>query len=192
MSSDSKKTKAAPSDPHLTTSKLTDPTNPKPGELAIDASALASFLIDLPPGGMQGMRTEQDGFDAVVAEILANQPIRGEAAGITSADVAVLATAGEQIALIDKYLGPAEKLVELLTETRAKLDDGRQRKVTTVANAVDLRAKDGSNDELLAAYEKTRAYRSAIGAKAAKTRQKNATAAEDKTAPAPAIDIKPA
>jgi hypothetical protein len=51
---------------------------------------------------MQGMRTEQEGFDDVVEEIIANQRKHGEAAGITAADVALLQTSGEQIALIDK------------------------------------------------------------------------------------------
>jgi hypothetical protein len=178
MSDEAKKSKSTHVEPQSPKAPPADFTNPRSGDLAIDARAIASFVIDLPPGGMLGLRTEQDGYDEAVHEIIANQAKFGGTAGVTAADIEVLTTSDAQIAIIDRYLGPAAKLVELLTETRAKLDDARQRKVTTIANTVDLRAKDGRDEGLLAVYEKARSYRSVIGAKAAKTRQRKAAAAE--------------
>jgi hypothetical protein len=64
------------------------------------------------------------------------------------------------------------KAVEVLTETRYLLDDKRQHIVLDAAQAVDRRAK--SNPDLVAKYEKTRAYRSAVAKKAVKTKEKNA------------------
>jgi hypothetical protein len=62
----------------------------------------------------------------------------------------------------------------MLGETRALLEDKRQRKIFNVAVSVERREKE--DPELLAKYEKTRAYRSAIAYKAAKTRKKNTEA----------------
>ena len=47
---------------------------------------------------------------------------------------------------------------------------------TTSAVSVDQRAKKSENEDLLAKYDRTRKYRSAIGEKAAKTRRRNARA----------------
>ena len=57
------------------------------------------------------------------------------------------------------------------------LDDKRQRIVLDAAQAVDRRAK--KNDVLLARYQMTREYRSAVAKKALKTREKNAAATNE-------------
>lgn len=167
---------------------MADPIKPAViGALAIDCSALASFLLDLPPRALQGLRAEQPGFDAVVAEITAHQSTLGPKAGITQDDIARILLANERIAQIDAFLPAAKKLVEMLTETRAKLDDERQRQVHAAAGMIEGRARATGDKELLAKYEKTRAYRSAPGIKAAKTRKKNAqaAAASSSTTPTP-------
>jgi hypothetical protein len=152
------------------------------GALSIDCSFLASFAVDLPPGARRGLRVAQEGFGDVVNEIAANQAKHGEEAGITKADLDTFTTANERIAQIDAFLPAARKLVELLEETRAALDDQRQRQISAIADAVEGRAKAHKSGHLLAKYEKTRAYRSAVGIKAAKTRRRNATAQEDPAA----------
>lgn len=151
-----------------------DPKKPLIGALAIDATPVASFAVDLEAGAMQGMRTEQPGFPDVLKEIFSNQAAMGDLAGVTASDLAELQKTNEQIDQLDVYLPPAEKLAEVLVETRAKLDDKRQRLVSAIAQAVESRAKSSGNQDLLAKYEKTRAYRSAVGLKAARTRRKNA------------------
>lgn len=144
--------------------------------LAVDCTALASILVDLPPGGQKGFQATQAGYGEVVEEILGNQPRYGERAGVTRQDILRITTADSNIESIDAELSKARKIVEILEESRAKYDDQRQRHVYAVAIAVERRARANSDTELLAKYEKTRAYRSAIGIKAAKTRRKNASA----------------
>jgi peptidoglycan hydrolase CwlO-like protein len=81
-------------------------------------------------------------------------------------------------------LPAALKLVEILHESKAAIDDKRQRLISAFAQPAESRAKAQGNDTtLLAKYEKTRAYRSAIAEKGAKTRKKKeAEAAETKKA----------
>jgi hypothetical protein len=144
------------------------------GTLLIDATPFAEFIVDLPPGARQGLRSEQAGYGDAVAEVVSNQAVWGDQAGITAGDFAELTLANERIAKIDALLPAARKMVEVLEETRALLDDRRQRQVSAIATAVEGRAKALRKPELLAKYEKTRAYRSAIAMKAARTRRRNA------------------
>lgn len=150
-----------------------DPKRPILGELAVDATHLAGRLIDLPPGGKQGLRTAQPGCDAVVAEILANQEMFGERAGITALKLQELRDANDIIAEIDVLLEPTRKLVEVLDESRAVFEDRRQRSVSSIAAVVETNARASGDTELLAKYEKARTYRSASARKGVRTRQRN-------------------
>jgi hypothetical protein len=150
--------------------------------LKIDVSAMASYLVDLPPNATVGMRTEQDGYDEAVLEIKSNQAQYGEAAGVTATDIQTLILVDAQIAEVDAQLPAAAKIVEILTETRAALDDKRQRLVSAIAQSAETRAKANNTPVLLAKYERTRAYRSAIAEKGAKTRRKKEEAAAAKKA----------
>jgi vacuolar-type H+-ATPase subunit H len=177
------------------------PKNPQVGDLSIDATDLASFIVDLPPGAMQGMRTEHEGVDDVVAEITANQATWGDKAGVTAGDFDQVTTSTQRIQLIDTYLGPARKMVEMLEETRAQEVDARERAISSIAKSAETRASKPANKVLLAKYEATRAYRSEFANKGAKTRKKNVEAAKsagatttpaDKTATTPAAEDKSA
>jgi hypothetical protein len=149
-----------------------DPKNPVVGEFVFDGSEFVSYAQDLPPGKCQGMLTAREGFADVSNEILMSHATHGGKAGIPDQDAADLAACNERIARIDAFLPPLLKAVEILTETRYLLDDQRQRIALDAAQAVDRRAKKAP--ELLAKYEKTRAYRSAIAKKGLKTKEKNA------------------
>jgi hypothetical protein len=155
------------------------PAIPASGELLIDARAMESFLVDLEDGATQGMRREQEGMADVVQEISANQKGWGSKAGVTADEVAEIVTATAQIAQIRAYRPAVAKLLEMLDETEAQLDDRRDTLIRIVAESVDAKAKTVGPD-LFAKYERTRAYRSAVGNKAAKTRKKNAAAAMPK------------
>lgn len=146
--------------------------------LVIDCRHMAPFLVDLAPGERQGMRVTQDGYQEAVGEIVTNQPIMGSAAGIADDDVKAIQITDERIAAIDARLATARKLVEVLEETRATLDDERHRRVFEIAGLVDVRSKARRDTRLHAAYQKTRAYRSASALKAVRTRRKNAESAE--------------
>ena len=74
------------------------------------------------------------------------------------------------------------KLLEMINETEALLEDKRETLIRSVAASVDAKAKL-VGEELLAKYEHTRAYRSAVGTKAAKTRKRNGEAERKAGAP---------
>lgn len=148
------------------------------GSLVVDIRALAGIVVDLPHGALQGMRTEQKGYEDVVTEILSNQRALGEKSGVQQSHIDRLLELNRQIEQIDQYLPAVKKLYELVTETRASVDDERQRLVRAIAELVEAHVKAIRDSALLAKYEKTRNYRSAAGFKAAKTRRSNVAAAE--------------
>ena len=148
-----------------------DPKRPDVGDMSIDASEIAPIVVDLPPGGMLGLRSSQPGFPDALTELLSNQPIFGVQAGVRDEDIVDIQGIIANREKIRSLLPAASKLVELLVETDAVLDDRLQRMVHSVADNVEKRAKMLRSDELLARYAKIRAYRSAIGNKAARTRQ---------------------
>jgi hypothetical protein len=156
---------------------MADPIEPTAiGALTLDCSSLASFLVDLRHGSLRGMLVERPGFAEVIAEILANQSTVGPKAGVTQDDIDGIVLDNQRIADIDAVLPAARKLVEMLEETRAMLDDDRQRRVHAVGGMIEGRARTTESTALLAKYEKTRIYRSATGVKAAKTRKRNSMA----------------
>lgn len=161
-----------------------DPKNPVSGDLAIDCTPLADLIIDLPPGAMTGMRREREGLDALLAEVAANQKADGARAGILDTDAQVLAKLTEKVLLVRKYKEPLRKLLELVVETEAALDHERHQHISNIAASVEQRAKMPGNEDLRSLYRATRAYRSAVGKKAAKTRSKTRPA-EPAPAPAP-------
>ena len=165
-----------------------DPKNPEIGELVIDASELHDDIVDLPPGGMVGLRSEQAGSEEAVAEVLANQAKWGVRAGIQAEDAEALRVTDAKIGRLDVFIASTGKLLELLHETRAVLADKRERLLSSAAWSVDAKAKIKGNAALVARYEKTRSYRSAPGDKAARTRKKNAAGkqAPEGGAPVPA------
>lgn len=153
------------------------------GSLSVDCTAMASFLVDLPRGARARLRTAQPGMALVLAEILANQASIGESAGVTNLDYSTLVTLNDRIDMIDAELPALKKLTELLVETRAHLEDQRQRHIAAIATAVEARAKIQRSPDLLARYERTREYYSAPGVKAWKTRRRNEQESTDEPIP---------
>jgi hypothetical protein len=139
----------------------------------VDVRHLATDLTDTEVGGRQGLRVEQPGFADVIREFIANQARYGERAGITQRDLDALLGAIGRRDEIDKYLYKSRMISERLGETRAVVDDEIQRMVFGLAQVVEARAKAFGDDEILGLYERVRAYRSAVGFKAAKTRRRN-------------------
>lgn len=171
------------------------PSGPDPvpiGSLTIDCTSMASFLQDAAPGALIGKLPTQDGFSEASLEILSNQAQYGGDVGITANDINALEQANAHIEAIDAVLPAARKLVEVLEESRHLIDNGRHRQISELAALVDARSKARGTPELLARYQKTREYRSAIGRRAAATRRNNLRAAipdlgaiETPTIPAP-------
>jgi hypothetical protein len=158
-----------------------DPKRPDVGDLVLDATDLAGFIVDLPPGKRLGLRSTQPGFEGVVGELRANQPTLGAQAGLRDEDLAGLEEDLGHRAEIQARLPAARKLVELLEETDAVIGDRLQRRAFSMGQTVEARAKMLGDDTLLARYAKTREYRSAIGNKAARTRLRNQAELADET-----------
>jgi hypothetical protein len=150
----------------------TDPKQPKPGSLLIDATPLEGVLIDLPAGGTKGLSREKDGCQQMIDEINANHPTLGGRAGITDDDLRELNELHQKIAQIDYFLPAAEKLTELLHESRIYYEDKRERQIRLFVSSIESRSKQSHANELQARYQKTREYYSQIGKKAAQARQR--------------------
>src|SRR5262245_7173275 len=103
-----------------------DPKNPVVGDLVFDGSEFAPYVVDLPPGACQGVLTTREGFSLVCQELLTNQAVLGAMAGIADQEITDLETTNARIERIDVFLPALRKAVEILTETRYKLDDQRQ------------------------------------------------------------------
>jgi hypothetical protein len=150
------------------------PNAPPDDIFKIDLGPLKSFLVDLPPGAMKGMRQEQQGWESAEHEITGNQATYGERAGITTTDFNKFVALNNQYNQILAQLPLLEKAVEILTESLAHADNLRHRLATTFADSAEAHANaEGGDPTLRTAYEKTIAYRSVIADKAAKTRKKN-------------------
>lgn len=148
---------------------------PYTGPETIDVAAIASRLVDLAPGAMRGLRREQPGLDAVVAELQAGIPVLGAKAAISSDAYAVFLDTHALIGKIREARLFVGKLSEVLEESEAYYEDQRESDITLMATAVrmSVRHKDPS---LGAAFEKMLTYNSQIALKAVKTRRKNAEA----------------
>jgi len=166
-----------------------DPTNPDVGDLIIDASNLAPVIVDLPPGGRLGLRVSQPGCAEALAEIRSNQPQHGVTAGIRDEDIAAMDEAMVRMDEIDGLLPAVRKMLELIEETRAVLDDSVQRRIAIIASSIENRAKMMRNDDLLARYARTREYRSAAALKGVRTRQRNQADGDADDLAEPGVEI---
>ena len=141
--------------------------------LILDVRHLAPYVFDVEVRAKQGLRFEQDGFEEAIEEFRLNQANYGERAGISAQDYSMLLELLERRAEIKKHLYKARKIAEKLDESYVVIDDQIQRMVFGFATVIDARAKAFDDEDLLALYERVRAYRSAIGLKAARTRRRN-------------------
>lgn len=152
---------------------------PNRNQLLVDARPLESFLVDMPREWQRrGLLSRRSGFDDVMFEVHGNQDALGERAGITPGDYRELCTDEEQLQQIHALLPVARKVLELLEENAARLDDRIQRRLKGLAAIIEIRGQDLDDRELLGRYEKTIAYRSAPQVKGARTRRRNRAGAE--------------
>jgi len=160
-----------------------DPNKHALNDPGVDCSPIEQYLHALPAEAMRGLLTALPGFDEVIKEIIDNQAVWGEEAGITSKDFASFQHSCDLIDQTDMYLPVARMIVQKLESTRAVEEDKRQRTARAIAEGVERRAKNSDKgDTMLAQYQKTRAYRSANGIKAYKTRLQNEKLAQQQLA----------
>lgn len=160
-------------------------------DLYFDIRHMDGNLYDLEPGARQGLRVATEGFDEAANEVIDNQSVYGERAGISAKDAEAFTGAVERKRDIDKHLRVARKIVEVLEETGALEDDQAQRLIFGFAQIIEARARAYGDSQILARYEKTRAYRSAAGFKAARTRRRNEAELEQPGNEQPGNDEQP-
>jgi hypothetical protein len=145
--------------------------------LVIDLTELSSFLVDLPPGGLQGFLTEKDDYKKAADELRRIDAETRDKLSI-SQDLAEIETIDAQLVLLDARQVEVLKAAEVLRETRAKLINRRERKIGTVCTKVDTYVKDTNDKSVLATVAETNQYRTQIAQKSARSREKNKEAEE--------------
>ena len=144
----------------------------------LDLTPAQGKLLDAEQGGAQGYRTDRDGYEDVEAEILQAYPTAGTAAGIPQDVFEHFVATNETVDFIDDKLVVARKQVEVLEESRAFYVDARQNDVALMCDSMRSKAQRRKDPSILTPFEKTLAYQSATGVKAAKTRKLNAIKAK--------------
>jgi hypothetical protein len=145
--------------------------------LVVDLTELSSFLVDLPPGGLQGFQSEKDDYKAAAEELARVDEETRNKLGVGE-DIDAIQEADKQIAMVDERLSLVLKMAEVLRETKAKIINRRERKIITVCGKVDIHVKDTNDETVRAAFAETNGYRTQTANKSAKTREKNKEAEE--------------
>lgn len=147
------------------------------GAHAVDASNLQGKLIDLTAKQRRGLRTDRPNFDKAKQEITTQFPLKGAASGIPQDVFDEFVDSNNIVEQIDAKLAQAQKLLEVLTETRAFHVNARQNSISMIADAVQSRARRKKDPSQLAPFPETLKYVAQSGVKAAKSRKKNLEAA---------------
>jgi hypothetical protein len=166
-------------------------TTPYTGPAKVDATPLASLLVDLPKGARKGLRTALPGIDGVVAELGAAMPADGAEAGIPPSLYTAFANGCTNIANLTQLWQTTAKLAEVMEETLALLQDTREQQLSQMGDAIRSTAKRTKSDAVKAPFQKTLAYLGQYAVKGVKTRQEKkaqtaAAATPATTAPAAA------
>ncbi len=154
-----------------------DPRHPSVGALVIDASQLE--VKDLTVEQIKKLTKLREGGLKAVRRLIQLVPQHLEAAGISPNEITRAGKLLGEYEYSDELLPPADKLAELIRET--KLDRGHQlaNLLTEVAAQVRRRAERGLLDnEVLAALEELLDYQYGPAYKAQLTRARKASEAE--------------
>ena len=153
------------------------------GPLTADLSPLKAKLVDLPPGGMNLLRAERAGIDAVNAELSSIDPTLLTAAGVPQDVVVGFGERTASLAEIRDARTRIDKMAEVLRETEAKLEHERENDISVIAESVKTMARLKGQPALLAGYDNTLKYAAQTAKKAVKTRTKNAEPKREATEP---------
>jgi hypothetical protein len=150
---------------------MSDPKHPAVGAMSIDASDITP--VDLTPYQIKCKTKTRAGFPKAVGALTRLSPDQIKAGGINADEVQRALDLKVQYDRCDEFLPPAEKLVELLRETR--IDYGHQIGVILgeVASQARRRAdRDPKAAEILGTLSDLIEYVSAPAVKAAESRAK--------------------
>ncbi len=152
-------------------SKPSDPKNPKPGDLHIDASDLT--VIDLIPEQIPKLSKLREGYESALDSLASLSPQAATRAGIHPEEIARAVTLAAEIKSLDVFSPAADKLAELMRETR--LDRAHQLAgiLTEAAAQARRRAdRDPNRASILAPLEELLEFQYGPAAKASVTRGK--------------------
>ncbi|UQA58387.1 hypothetical protein [Polyangium aurulentum] len=145
------------------------------GPGVVDASAIKDKLVDLPPGGAQGLRRTKPGFKEVLRELSTAMAGQGDAAGIHPKIYEGLLDKVGTLEAIRALRPVADKLAQVLRETELVYEDACEADISRMVKAIDSTAQH-DNPGVRAAFEKTLKYNSQIADKGVATRRKNEAA----------------
>jgi hypothetical protein len=149
---------------------------PYTGSLSFDLNPVASILIDLPPGGMRGMRRQQPGMTDVITELATAVPNEGAAAGVPMDAYQRFVDSTDKVDRVRKHRLALLKAAEVLAESEAVYEDQREQALSQMVDAVRSTAKRNKNKAIVAPFERSIRYTSQAADKAVKTRNKKAAA----------------
>jgi len=95
---------------------VSDPKHPKVGDLIIDATGIP--LVDITPDRVRQLTKVRDGYEAVVTHVVQLAAGDVERAGLNPAEIQRLQTLAADDAHLGELHAAAQKLTELLYETR--------------------------------------------------------------------------
>lgn len=156
---------------------------PYSGPFIINLENVRDNLIDLSPGALKGLRAEQEGFPGVLEELARSVPTQGEEAGISSRVHARVVESTRTIETLAVHERELAKALEVVRETRRKLEHDREHDIGLIVDVVMSTAQRTGDSALLAAFEQTIHYKRQIAAKGVQTRRKNAAEEEAGGAP---------
>jgi hypothetical protein len=156
---------------------MSDPKNPLPGDLHIDASDIA--VIDLTPEHLKALTKLRAGHEKGVANIARLTPAQLKAAGINPDEAAATVALASEHKRIDVLHAATEKLTELLHETRMDRGHAIATRLAEIAEQARRRADRSPNGaEILGPLADLLDYQLGPAQKAVTTRAKAKLAPE--------------
>ena len=158
---------------------MSDPRNPKPGDLSIDASGLQ--VVDVLAESIRRLSKLHDGHGKAIDNLLSLKPEDITRAGLNPTEIARLGTLKAETERLDKLQPAAEKLVDILRDTNAM----RRHEMAIIlgeqaAQARRRAERSPDGNEILGPLADLLDYQYGPAQKGAATRAKNA---EDEGAP---------
>lgn len=157
---------------------------PYPGPYVFNLENVRENLIDLNPGALKGLRAEQEGLPGVLEELARSVPARGEEAGISLKVHTRIVESTATIGTLAVHERDLAKALEVVRETRRKLEHDREHDIGLIVDVVTSTAQRTGDTALLAAFEQTITYKRQTAIKGVQTRRRNAAGEDVVEAPA--------
>ncbi|MDI3286913.1 hypothetical protein [Polyangium sp. 15x6] len=156
---------------------MNDPKKPVSGDKHIDASDLA--LIDVTPEQMLKFIKIREGVAHAIANLRRLTPEQIDRAGLNAGDVQRALHIADEHQQLDAMVPAAEKLAEMLIETRASRGHDLAMLLGEIASQARRRGqRDPKGPEILGPLEDLFAYQYGPAQKSAATRAKSSSPAE--------------